>query len=149
MATLTIQEIPIGSQYTQSIGTDDPAGLNDFAVRLSWGENVTGLLESSLSVSSGSIVSLEGQNSVWTAVVRPPETAAVITFTVATDAVDQGNVETEKDIRISTSFPDTDAEAPTRTFHSHVNCRVMVSPFLRHGLMISFGVRHVIRCQFL
>ena len=24
MATLTIQEIPIGSQYTQSIGTDDP-----------------------------------------------------------------------------------------------------------------------------
>ena len=128
MATLTIQEIPIGSQYTESIGTDDPAGLNDFAVRLSWGENVTGLLESSLSVSSGSIVSLEGQNSVWTAVVRPPETAAVITFTVATDAVDQGNAETEKDIRISTSFPDADAEVPTELFDSVVGAGLAVTP---------------------
>ena len=87
-------------------------------MRIIAGENVSGLAESSLSVSSGSIVSLEGQNSVWTAVVRPPETAAVITFTVATDAVDQGNVETEKDIRISTSFPDTDAEAPTQLFNT-------------------------------
>ena len=37
MATLTIQEIPIGSQYTESIGTDDPAVLNDFAVRFVMG----------------------------------------------------------------------------------------------------------------
>ena len=35
MATLTIQEIPIGSQYTQSIGTDDPESLNDFQCVLS------------------------------------------------------------------------------------------------------------------
>ena len=34
MATLTIQEIPIGSQYTQSIGTDDSESLNDFPVRI-------------------------------------------------------------------------------------------------------------------
>ena len=40
MATLTIQEIPIGSQYTQSIGTDDPESLNDFPVRIIAGENV-------------------------------------------------------------------------------------------------------------
>ena len=116
MATLTIQEIPIGSQYTESIGTDDPESLNDFPVRIIAGENVSDLVESSLSVSSGSIVSLEGQNSVWTAVVRPPETASVITFTVAADAVSEGNAETTKDIRVSTSFPDADAEVPTELF---------------------------------
>ena len=121
MATLTIQEIPIGSQYTQSIGTDDSESLNDFPVRIIAGENVSDLVESSLSVSSGSIVSLEGQNSVWTAVVRPPETASVITFTVAADAFSEGNVETEKDIRISTSFPDADAEIPAELFDSGVS----------------------------
>ena len=127
MATLTIQEIPIGSQYTESTGTDDPAGLNDFAVRLSWGENVTGLLESSLSVSSGSVVSLTGEKNVWEVVIRPPETAAVITFTVATDAVDQGNAETEKDIRISTSFPDADAEVPAELFSVTSGTHIAVS----------------------
>ena len=127
MATLTIQEIPIGSQYTQAIGTDDRESLNDFPVRIIAGENVSDLVESSLSVSSGSIVSLEGQNSVWTAVVRPPETASVITFTVAADAVSEGNAETTKDIRISTSFPDADAEVPTELFSVTSGTHIAVS----------------------
>ena len=33
----------------------------------------------------------------------------------------EGNVETEKDIRISTSFPDADAEVPTELFDSGVS----------------------------
>ena len=41
----------------------------------------------------------------------------MITFTVAADAFsDQGNVETSKDIGVSTSFPDADAEEPTELF---------------------------------
>ena len=67
-------------------------------------------------MSSGSVVSLTGEKNVWEVVIRPPETAAVITLTIAADAVDQGNVETTKDIRISTSFPDADAEVPTSLF---------------------------------
>ena len=49
--------------------------------------------------------------------MRPPETASgTITFTVAADAFSEGNVETEKDIRISTSFPDADAESTRQNY---------------------------------
>ena len=116
MATFEIIEQPLGSQYTQTIGADDPDDLNDFAVLIIANENVSGLAIASLSVSSGSVVSLTGEKNVWEAVIRPPESAAVLTFTIAADAVDQGNVETTKDIRISTDFPDADAEVPTELF---------------------------------
>ena len=112
--SLEILTEPIGSQYVQSIGANDPATLNDFAVYIVSSENATGMEQSHLSVSSSSnIVSFEGRNSVWKAIIRPPQTAGVVTLTVAQNAVSEGNPETSKDIRVSTSFPDTDAETPT------------------------------------
>ena len=128
MATFEIITIPIGSAFTQTIGTDDADDLNDFPVLIIANENVTGLLESSLSVSSGSVVSLTGSKNVWEAVIRPPETAVVITFTIAADSVNEGNVETTKDIRVSTSFPDADAEVPTELFAPRDSNGIAISP---------------------
>ena len=145
MATLTIQEIPIGSQYTQSIGTDDPAGLNDIPVLLVFDGNVTGLELSALSFTVAldsnptdvsdhvEIVSLSGDKSVWEAVVRPPQpsqapTDGVITLTVGADAVNEGNPQTSKDIRFSRSFPDADAEVPTELFNVAGSGGIAVSP---------------------
>ena len=127
MATFEIITIPIGSQFTQTIGTDDADDLNDFSVLIIANENVTGLVQSSLSVSSGSVVSLTGEKSVWEVVIRPPETAEVLTFTIAADAVAEGNAETEKDIRISTSFPDADAETPTELFSLNLSIAVGIA----------------------
>ena len=43
-------------------------------------------------------------------------TAGTLTITIAANAFTEGNSETSKDIRISTSFPDTDAVSPTSLF---------------------------------
>ena len=76
-----------------------------------------GLTESDITFSTGaSLVSMTGSKSVWEATIRPPETAAVITMTIAANAFTEGNAETSLDIRVSTSFPDTDAEDPTQLF---------------------------------
>ena len=117
MASFTIHPIPVGSQLTSAIGTDDDADKNDFEVLIVADENVTDLAQSDISVNNGaSIVSLEGKNSVYIATVRPPTTAAVVTFTIAADAVAEGNLEATHDIRVSTYFPDADAESPTSLF---------------------------------
>ena len=115
--TLTIQQIPIGSQLTGTIGADDPDSKNDFSVLILLDANGTGLTESNITFSTGaSLVELTGDNAVWEATIRPPETAAVITMTIAADAFSEGNAETTQDIRISTRFPDDDAETPTELF---------------------------------
>ena len=108
----------IGSQLTGAIGADDPDDQNDFQVLILTSENGTGLTESDITLSSGTVVSLTGKGASWQATIRPPETAAVITMTVAADAFSEGNAETEKDIRVSTSFPDADAEDPSELFAS-------------------------------
>ena len=115
--TLEIIPAPIGSQYTQSIGTDDHESLNDFTVRILASENGTGLEESDITLSTGaSLVELTGDGVTREAVIRPPETEGTLTLTIAANAFSEGNAETSKDIRISTSFPDTDAEVPTALF---------------------------------
>ena len=116
MATFEIITIPIGSQFVETIGADDADDLNDFRCVIVANENVSGLAESSLSVSSGSVVSLTGEKNVWEATLRPPETAEVITLTIAADSVNEGNLETTQDIRVSTTFPDADAEVATQLF---------------------------------
>ena len=121
--TITLQAIPIGSIFTSTIDTStdppEPADKNDFRVRILTSENGTGLTLSNLSVSDGSIVSVDGSNAVWEAVVRPPETAVTaLTFTVAADAFSEGNTETTLDIRVSTVFPDDDAETGSVIFTS-------------------------------
>ena len=128
--TLTIQQIPIGSQLTGTIGADDPDDQNDFQVQILTSENGTGLTESNITLSSGTLVALTGKGASWQATIRPPETAAVITLTVAADAFTEGNVETSKDIRVSTSFPDDDAEAPTLLFNTNLSglTGITVSP---------------------
>ena len=129
--TLEIIPIPIGSQYTQAIGTDDPESLNDFRVLLMLNANGSGLQESDITLSTGaSLVELTGDGVTREATIRPPETAGTLTITIAADAFSEGNVETSKDIRVSTSFPDVDAEVPTPLFnvsYSSVN-RIIVSP---------------------
>ena len=110
--------IPIGSQYVRTIGSNDRDDLNDFPVLIIADENVV-LEPSDLSVSSGSsIVSFRGSKSVYEAVIRPPETAGILTVSIGANAVPEGNPAVSQDIRISTSFPDVDAEVPTRVFDS-------------------------------
>lgn len=139
---LEIIPIPIGSQQVRSIGNDDPADLNDFRVLLLFDENATGLTATDVTVtvvdsrnrplSGVSVVSVEGANSVWIATIRPPrrQTAdaftgsvrtAVATVTVAANAVTEGNPRTSKDIRLSTRFPDADAETPTHLFDTNLS----------------------------
>ena len=119
--SMTLQEIPIGSQYVSTIGSNDEADKNDFRVRIPLDGNGTGLTLSNITVSAGSVVAVRGEKSVWEATIRPPTTAQMLTITIAANAFDEGNVETTKDIRVSTSFPDTDAETPTELFDPNVN----------------------------
>ena len=115
--TLTITTIPIGSILTSAISGSDPEGKNDFRVRIITSENGSGLEESDITFSTGaSLVELTGANAVWEATIRPPETAGTLTITIGADAFTEGNVETSFDIRISTSFPDADAETATQLF---------------------------------
>ena len=128
-ASVEILNIPIGSVLTSTISGTDKADKNDFPVLLLFSENVN-LMESGITVSAGAtLVSLEGRNSVWMATVRPPQTAGTVTVTVAANAVSQGNSETSKDIAVVTSYPDTNAETPTRAFAHGTNARgLAVSP---------------------
>ena len=114
MATVEIIPIPLGSQLVKSIGANDPEDLNDFTVLFVFDGNITGLTEAGITLSAGAtLVSLEGRNSVWKGMVRPPQTAQTVTVTVVANAVAEGNPQTSKSIRVSTSFPDADAEATT------------------------------------
>ena len=122
MASVEILTIPIGNQLTSAIGANDKEDQNDFPVLFLFSENVTGLTEAGLTLSAGAtLVSLEGKNSVWKAVVRPPQTAGTVTVTVVANAVAEGNAQTSKDIEVVTNYPDTDAETPTLLFnHSNL-----------------------------
>ena len=121
-ASVEILNVPIGSVLTSSIGANDEADKNDFTVLLIFSENVANLTESGIMLSAGAtLVSLEGKNSVWKAMVRPPQTAGTVTVTVAANAVAEGNAQTSKDIEVVTNYPDTDAETPTLLFnHSNL-----------------------------
>ena len=114
--TIEILTISIGSQITSTIASDEAETKNDFQVLLILDGNGTNLTESDITLSSGTLVSLTGKGVSWEATLRPPETAAEITLTVAADAFSEGNAETTHDIRVSTSFPDADAESPTQLF---------------------------------
>ena len=126
MANVTIYTIPVGSQFTSTIGTDDSDDKNDFSVLLVWDENVDGLTLSDCSIDNmATLESIEGENSVYEVVVRPTagnavplntDTTIELTFTVAADAVSQGNSETSKTIRLSREFPDTDGVTPSELF---------------------------------
>ena len=126
MANLSIQEIPIGSQWVSTIGANDKPDKNDFKILIISDENVTGLTESGITLSAGAtLVSITGGNSVWEATVRPPQTAGTVTITVSANAVSEGNPQTSKSIRVSTSFPDADAEVPTSLFtHGFRNTQI-------------------------
>ena len=131
MASVEILTIPIGSQLTSTIGANDKENKNDFPVLFLFSENGTGLTEAGIMLSAGAtLVSLEGKNSVWKGMVRPPQTAGTVTVTVAANAVDPGNPQTSKSIRLSTTFPDADAETTTQAFtHGISSTRgIAVSP---------------------
>ena len=114
MATVEILTIPIGNQLTSAIGANDKEDQNDFPVLFLFSENGTGLTEAGITLSAGAtLVSLEGENSVWKGRVRPPQTAGTVTVTVVANAVAEGNAETSLDIEIVTNYPGTDAESPT------------------------------------
>ena len=132
MANVEIIPIPLGSQLVKSIGANDPEDQNDFPVLFIFSENVTGLTEAGITLSAGAtLVSLEGRNSVWKAMVRPSQTAGTVTVTVVANAVTEGNAQTSKDIEVVTDYPATDAETPTLLFnHSQLNSAIglAVSP---------------------
>ncbi len=117
MPNLSIQEIPIGSQLVSGIGANDTPDKNDFEILIISDENVTGLTESDITLSAGaSVVSFDGANSVYRAIIRPPVTTGILTVSITSNVVDQGNSETRKDIRVTTFFPDADAAIPTELF---------------------------------
>ena len=122
MATVEIIPIPLGSQLVKSIGANDKEDQNDFPVLFVFDGNITGLTEAGITLSAGAtLVSLEGRNSVWKAMVRPSQTAGTVTVTVVANAVTEGNAQTSKDIEVVTNYPDTDAETPTLLFnHSNL-----------------------------
>ena len=125
MATVEILTIPIGSQLTSAIGANDKEDQNDFPVLFLFSENVTGLTEAGITLSAGaSLVALEGDGVTRQATIRPPVTSGIVTVTVVANAVNEGNAETSKDIRVTKFFPDVDAESPTLLFN--------------HGLSYSF-----------
>ena len=132
---------PIGSQFTtdinKSVDPPEPDDKNDFSVLILTSENASGLTLDDLTLTARadnpamtdmsdavSIVSLDGENSVHEVKIRPPEESdypnnaisAILTLTVASDAFSEGNTETTLDIRVSRSFPDDDAQAPTEVF---------------------------------
>ena len=120
-----ILNIPIGSILTSTIGANDPEDQNDFPVLFIFSENVTGLTEAGITLSAGaSLVALEGDGVTRQATIRPPVTSGIVTVTVVANAVNEGNAETSKDIRVTKFFPDVDAQAPTLLFN--------------HGLSYSF-----------
>ena len=120
-ASVEILNVPIGSVLTSSIGANDEADKNDFTVLLIFSENVANLTESGIMLSAGAtLVSLEGRNSVWKGMVRPPQTAQTVTVTVAANAVSEGNAQTSKDIEVVTNYPATDAETPTLLFNHSI-----------------------------
>ena len=128
MATVEIIPIPLGSQLVKTIGANDPDDLNDFPVLFVFSENGTGLTEAGITLSAGaSLVALEGDGVTWQATIRPPVTSGIVTVTVVANAVNEGNAETSKDIRVTKFFPDVDAESPTLLFN--------------HGLSYSFYQR--------
>ena len=125
MATVEILTIPIGNQLTSAIGANDKEDQNDFPVLFLFSENGTGLTEAGITLSAGaSLVALEGDGVTWQATIRPPVTSGIVTVTVVANAVNEGNAETSKDIRVTKFFPDVDAQAPTLLFN--------------HGLSYSF-----------
>ena len=122
MANVEIIPIPLGSQLVKSIGANDKEDQNDFPVLFVFDGNITGLTEAGITLSAGAtLVSLEGRNSVWKAMVRPSQTAGTVTVTVVANAVTEGNAQTSKDIEVVTNYPATDAETPTLLFnHSNL-----------------------------
>ena len=119
--TFEILTEPIGSQFTSTIAQDEDDDKNDFRVYIIASEN-TDLQASALSVSRGSsLQSFQGKDCSYLAIIRPPTTAGIVTLTIAEDAVSGGNSETTKDIRVSTSFPDADADMPTLLFDTNKN----------------------------
>ena len=123
---ITILTIPSGSQLTGAIGADDK---NDFKVLILLDGNGTGLTEDGITFSTGaSLVELTGSKSVWQATIRPPVTAGTLTITIAANAFTEGNVETSKDIRVSTRFPDDDAESLTQSLPGINAIGITVTP---------------------
>lgn len=148
MVTVQFVTVPMGSQFLDAMSSTDPVDKNDFKVYLVWSENVTGLSLSNISftIVSGpggtrnltphtQLLSLRGSKSVYELTIRPPNpigagnsnpwngvgtnpTTAVITLTIAANAVTQGNPVTTKTIRISRTFPDVDADVPTSLFNA-------------------------------
>lgn len=133
MPTLNIYTSPVGSQLTSTINKSatppEPDDKNDFAVYITGNGNFT-LEQSDVGLTTGySIQSFEGAGCSYKAVIRPPTTAGVLTISIANNAVPEGNSAVSQTIRMSTSFPDTDAEAPTQGFaHNLSALGIAVTP---------------------
>ena len=111
--TLQILTEPIGSQLTATIATDESAEKNDFPIFITGTGNFTLEADDIDLTDDYSIQSFEGSGCTYRAVIRPLETAGVLSVSIAENAVPEGNPAVSQDIRVSTSFPDTDSQDPT------------------------------------
>ena len=143
MPTFSIYSEPIGSQFVSDIRSNDPADKNDFVIYITADGNAT-LEQSDISVNNGgSVVSLEGKGCTYKATIRPPEAAAVLTVSIPQNAVPEGNPAVSKQIRVSTSFPDADAEVATLFLDTGIpHVRDIAVTSNRIYLLTHFGSRY-------
>lgn len=117
MPTLQIISSRIGSQLTSTIANDEPEDKNDFTVFITSNDGNFTLEPSYIGLTAGySIVSFDGDGCTYEAVIRPPATAGILTISIARNAVPEGNPAVSQTIRVSTQFPDIDAETTTQLF---------------------------------
>ena len=113
-----------GSLFLTELDTDtDLNSKNDLRFLIPFSENVTGLSEDAITLETSvadtditehpSIVSLEGRNATYELVVRPPvplstteeDFSETLTIRIGSNAVDQGNLETEVVFDYSNTLP--------------------------------------------
>ena len=114
-----------GSLFLTELDTDtDPDSKNDLRFLIPFSENVTGLTPSDITIEVSvpdsditeqpSIVSLKGKNATYELVVRPPiplsttedDFSETLTIRIGSNAVDQGNLETEVVFDYSNTLPE-------------------------------------------
>lgn len=119
MPNISVLTIPSGSQLTSTIQSDEDPSKNDFEVIFTADGNFT-LAQSDVRLMPGySIQEFEGKGCTYRAVIRPPETeTGILTIRIAENSVPEGNPAVSQEIRISTTFPDDDAEMPTLLFRT-------------------------------
>ena len=109
------QSAPLdGSLFLAEMEDDDPIDKNDIRFLIPWSENVSGFGKSDITLTDGfSVVSFQGENSVYEVVIRPPNPISAdadfqgeLEIVLAANAVDETNAETTQTFAYSNAIPE-------------------------------------------